>query len=61
VRALLEVIDSPVRDARVRAAAVRLAALVRREAREDRRLLVIARTDEPELAPALEALCTRRR
>jgi hypothetical protein len=44
-----------------RAAAIRLAEIIRREAREDRLLMVIARDEEPELAPALEALCVRRR
>jgi hypothetical protein len=61
VRALLAVIDPEVRDDRSRAAAVRLAEIIRREARDDRNLLALARTDEPELAPALAALCVRRR
>lgn len=43
-----------------RAAAVRLAALVRREALEDRNLVLIARDDEPELAAALTRLCRQR-
>jgi hypothetical protein len=60
VRALLAVIDPEVRDARGRAAAVRLAEIIRREAREDRQLLAIARIEEPELAPALARLCLRR-
>jgi hypothetical protein len=42
-----------------RAAAVRLAAIVRREALEDRNLLAIVSSDEPELAPALAQLCRR--
>jgi hypothetical protein len=58
VRALLLVIES---GGEVRDAAVRLAEIVRREALEDRLLLVIARDEEPDLVPALEALCTRRR
>jgi hypothetical protein len=57
VRELLAVIEASAD----RAAAIRLAEIIRREAREDRLLRVIARTDEPELAPALEALCARRR
>ena len=44
-----------------RAAAVRLAEIIRREARDDRHVLAHARTDEPELVPALEWLCLRRR
>ena len=54
VRALLPRIDGGDREA-----AVRLAAIVRREALEDRRLLVIAVTEEPDLAPALGRLCLR--
>jgi len=61
VRELLAVIDPNVRTERVHAAAVRLAEIIRREAREDRNLLAVARTDEPELAPALARLCLRRR
>jgi hypothetical protein len=61
VRALLSVIDPDVRDERCHAAAVRLAAIMRREAREDRQMLVHARMDDPELVPALERLCLRRR
>ena len=61
VRALVTVIESGARDERVRDAAVRLAEIVRREARDDRNLLAQARTDEPELVPALERLCLRRR
>lgn len=61
VRGLLAVIDPSVRDERVRAAAVRLAEIIRREAREDRQLLALARSDEPDLAPALAKLCLRRR
>lgn len=61
VRELLAIIDPDVRDDRVHAAAVRLAEIVRREARDDRHLLAHARSDEPELVPALEKLCLRRR
>jgi len=55
IRALLPRID-----AGDRAAAVRLAELVRREARDDRSVLVHARSDEPDLVSALERLCLRR-
>jgi hypothetical protein len=64
VRALLAVIDLYVpgmRSEQVKRAAVRLAAIVRREALDDRHLLAYARSEEPELAPALERLCVRRR
>jgi hypothetical protein len=61
VRALLAVIDPDVRDERVHKAAVRLAEIMRREARDDRHLLAYARIEEPELAPALARLCLRRR
>jgi hypothetical protein len=61
VRALLAVIDPDVRDERVQKAAVRLAEIMRREARDDRHLLAYARIEEPELAPALARLCLRRR
>jgi hypothetical protein len=61
VRALLEIIDARARNERVRAAATRLAEIIRREARDDRHLLAHARMDEPDLAPALERLCTRRK
>jgi hypothetical protein len=61
VRALLAVIDPRVRDERVHAAAVRLAEIIRREAREDRHLLALASIDEPDLAPALAQLCVRQR
>lgn len=43
------------------AAAVRLAEIVRREARQDRHVLAQIRSDEPDLAPALERLLLRRR
>lgn len=55
VRALLPAIATGDRDA-----AVRLAAIVRREAREDRNLLAHARSDEPELAAQLAGLLVRR-
>lgn len=42
-----------------RAAAIRIAALVRREAMAGRNLLARVRADEPELAPALERLTSR--
>ena len=61
VRALLAAIDPDARDERVQSAAVRLAEIMRREARDDRPLLAYARIEEPELAPALEWLCVRRR
>lgn len=61
VRALLGVIDPAAPGEPVREAAVRLAAIIRREALEDRSVLAQARTDEPELVPALERLCLRRR
>ena len=59
VRALIATIDA--RDERTRVAAIRLAEIIRREAREDRNLVVLARDDDPELAPALSRLCLRRR
>jgi len=49
------------RDEHTHAAAVRLAEIVRREARNDRQLLLSARDDEPELVPALERLLVRQR
>lgn len=55
VRALLAAIATGDRDA-----AIRLAAIVRREARDDRNLLAQARTDEPELAAPLAELLVRR-
>ena len=61
VRALLAAIDPAIRDERVRAAAVRLAEILRREALDDRPLLAYPRIEEPELAPALARLCVRRR
>ncbi|NVB79730.1 MAG: hypothetical protein HOV81_15145 [Kofleriaceae bacterium] len=61
VRELVAVIDPSAPDERGRAAAIRLAEIMRREARNDRHLLALARTDEPDLVPALEQLCLRRR
>ena len=55
VRTLLTAIATGDRDA-----AIRLAAIVRREAREDRNLLAQARDDEPELAAQLAELLVRR-
>jgi len=54
VRSLLPRVDTD------REAAIRLAAIVRREALDGRQLLAHVRSDEPELAPALERLCSRR-
>lgn len=61
VKALLAILEPGVVDERARAAAVRLAEIIRREARDDRHLLAHARMDEPDLAPLLERLCVRRR
>jgi hypothetical protein len=58
VRVLVAAIEGGGAD--VRDAAIRLAALVRREAQDDRLLVVLARSDEPDLAPALARLCLRR-
>jgi hypothetical protein len=60
VRGLLAVIDPHVRDDRIRSAASRLAQIIRREALDDRNLVVLARDDEPDLAAPLAELCTRR-
>lgn len=57
VRSLLATIDATAD----RDAAIRLAAIIRREALDDRQLLVHARHDEPELVPAIERLCLRDR
>jgi hypothetical protein len=59
VRALVGVIVPGGEQARE--AAVRLAAIIRREARDDRLLVVLARDEDPELAAALSRLCVRRR
>jgi len=61
VRSLLAAIDPDARDERVQTAAVRLAEIMRREARDGRPLLAHVRTEEPGLAPALAHLCVRRR
>ncbi len=61
VRALLAVIDPDRRDDEMRTAATRLASIIRREALDDRHVLAHARSEEPELVPALERLCVRRR
>jgi hypothetical protein len=53
--------DSVLHDETIRRAANRLAEIIRREARDDRNLVALARSDEPDLAPALEDLCMRRR
>ncbi len=58
IRALVEEIEA---DERAVEPAVRLAGIIRREAIADRHVLAQARTDEPELVPALERLCLRRR
>jgi hypothetical protein len=55
VRTLLAAITAGDRDA-----AIRLAAIVRREARDDRNVLANARDDEPELALPLAELLVRR-
>jgi hypothetical protein len=55
VRVLLPAIATGDRDA-----AIRLAAIVRREAHEDRNLLAQAREDEPELVAQLAELLLRR-
>jgi hypothetical protein len=55
VRTLLAAIGTGDRDG-----AIRLAAIVRREARENRNLLAHARDDDPELAAELAELLVRR-
>ncbi len=57
VRALLATLAAPSADPRD--AATRLAAIIRREALDDRHLLAHARSDEPDLVPALEHLTSR--
>ena len=59
VRALLAKIDRNDPSEAVRTSAIRLAEIIRREARDDRNLVTHAREDEPDLAPALAALCLR--
>ncbi len=61
VRALVAAIDVHVRTDEGRAAAVRLATLVRREALDGRNLVALVGAEEPELAPALQRLCLRRK
>jgi len=61
VRELIGAIDPAIRTEQVRAAAVRLAALVRREALEARDLIGLVSSEEPDLAPALARLCRRRK
>ena len=60
-RALVASIDPASLDDAGRTAAARLAQLIRREALDDRNLLVIASSDELDFAPALVRLCERRR
>ncbi len=60
VRELVGMIDPDDRSDAVRAAAIELAGLVRREALEDRNVVGVVSSDEPDLAPALVRLCRRR-
>lgn len=60
-RTLVDQVEVAVHDEGSRAAAVRLAALVRREALEDRNLIALVSGDEPELARRLVRLCFRRK
>ena len=53
VRRLLPLIEAN------RDAAIRLAALVRREALDDRNLVALVADEDPDLAPALTRLCAR--
>ncbi len=59
VRALLAAIDPSARTESGRAAAMRLAQIIRAEALEERNLLAHARDDEPELAELLAPLVVR--
>lgn len=63
VRGLVTLVDADARGelapGPARDAAARLAAIIRREAREGRGLLGQARVDEPELAARLAPLCAR--
>jgi hypothetical protein len=59
VRAILVALEASEAPQERRAAAIRLAAIVRREALEDRNLIRIAKDDAPELAVALAHLCRR--
>jgi len=61
VRELVALIDLQARDERSRAAAARLARVVRREALDERNLVALAHDEEPELGATLAALCVRRR
>lgn len=63
VRALLSALDPAQPDAARRGAAAALARIIRREAREDRSVLVLAADGElePALADRLTALCRRAR
>jgi hypothetical protein len=58
VRQLVATIDGGSADARE--AAVRLAAIIRREALEERNVIALVSSDEPELARDLARLCRRR-
>jgi hypothetical protein len=58
--AVLAAIDTgPLASGTALDAAIRLAAIIRREARDGRSVLAQARDGEPELAVAIERLCTR--
>lgn len=59
IRALLTRIDPDAVTDEARAAAKQLAAIIRREALDDRNVVAIASEDEPDLAPALARLCRR--
>ena len=61
VRELVGVLATGARGDEVRASAVRLAAIVRREALEDRNLIAIVSADDPTLGPELARLCRRPR
>jgi hypothetical protein len=61
VRALVDQVEVVAPDDGSRSAAVRLAAIIRREALEDRNLIALASGDEPELGRRLVRLCFRRK
>jgi hypothetical protein len=61
VRVLLGALGASSDSDAIRTSATRLAAIIRREAREDRNLLVHVRDEEPELASVLERLIVRSR
>jgi hypothetical protein len=61
VRKLVGMIDPEAVSDDVRVAAVRLAAIVRREALDDRNVVAIVTSEEPDLSPSLKRLCRRRR